>query len=123
MLSAASRSAIVRATFRMRSCARAERPRRVMALAGRVAEIAAGTRIHRGSQHETGGEGHRNRGPGYRHRTVLERLPHYLKYIALKFRQFIQEEHAIVAQRNFAWPGHSAAANEPRIADGMRSEE
>jgi hypothetical protein len=53
MLSATSRSAIVRATFRMRSCARAERPSRVMAFSNSFSPsgvIAQYLRIILGSQ-------------------------------------------------------------------------
>jgi hypothetical protein len=57
MLSATSRSAIVRATFRMRSCARAERPSRVMAFSNSFSPsgvIAQYLRIILGSQGRPG---------------------------------------------------------------------
>src|SRR5712692_1679710 len=90
-----------------------------VALARGVAEIAAGTRVHGGSQHEAGGKGYGDRSARYRHGTILQRPAHYLQYIALKLRQFIQKEHAVVAERHLAGPRYGAAADEPSIADGV----
>ena len=46
-------------------------------------------------------------------------VPHYFQHIALKLRQFIKEEHAIVPQGHLARPWHGSAADEPSIADGV----
>src|SRR6266481_3700473 len=40
---------------------------------------------------------------------VVQRLPHHFQNIALKFRQFIQEEHTVMPQRNFARTWHRTA--------------
>src|ERR1700687_4862155 len=37
--------------------------------------------------------------------------------ISLKFRQFVQEEHAVVPQQHFSRPRHSTSTNQPGIAD------
>lgn len=49
----------------------------------------------------------------------LERLAHDFQHVALKFRQFIEKENAVVAERNFAGPRHSAATDQTGVADGV----
>ena len=49
----------------------------------------------------------------------LERWPPALQDVAAELGQFIQEEHAIVGQRHLARHRYVAAADQPRIRDGM----
>jgi hypothetical protein len=55
----------------------------------------------------------------YVYETILERLAQDLQDMAAELGQFIQEEHTIVGQRHFARHRHVAAADQPRIRDGM----
>jgi hypothetical protein len=51
--------------------------------------------------------------------TLLEWLAQHLKDMAAELGPFIQEEHAIVGQRHFTRHRHVAAADQPRIRDGV----
>jgi len=93
--------------------------RSAVTLAGGVAEVAARTGIHGGGKHEArrkrDGRGGARDGDG----TVFERLAHDFEYVALKFGELIEEENAVMTERNFARARNGAAANEARIADGV----
>jgi hypothetical protein len=51
--------------------------------------------------------------------TLLERLSQYLQDMAAELGQFIQEEHAMVAQRRVTRHRHVAPTDPPRIRDGV----
>ena len=85
----------------------------------RIAKKSARARIHRRRQHESRRETQRQRRPRDRHASILERLPHHFQHVALKFRQLIEKQHAVVPQRHFARPRHRSAANQSRIANRM----
>src|SRR3981189_845980 len=93
--------------------------RSAVALASWIAKISAGAGIHRRGQHEPRRKRYGYGGTRDRHGTVLERLPHHLQHIPLKFRQFIEEQHAVVTQRHFPRSWHRAATNEPSITDSV----
>ena len=86
---------------------------------GAVIVKSTGTRIHGRSQHEARREGQRHRSPGDTDRTVLERLPHDFKNIARKLGKFVEEEHAIVGERDFPRTRNHAAANQSGVRNGV----
>ncbi len=45
--------------------------------------------------------------------TVFERLTQHFQDRAVKFQKLVQEEHAIVGQRNFTGSRHGAASYQP----------
>ena len=50
---------------------------------------------------------------------LLERLPQDLQDVEAALGEFIQKEHAIVAQGHVARHRHRAPADQPRIREGM----
>ena len=56
----------------------------------------------------------------YSYETLLERLPQDLQDMAAELGQFIQEEHAVVRQRDLARHRHVAATDQPHIRDGVK---
>ncbi len=93
--------------------------RRAVAFARRIAEISAGAGIHGRGEHEARGESHGDGRAGNSDRAVFERLAHDFEDIALELRQLVEEQHAIVAERDFAGAGDGAAADEASVADGV----
>jgi hypothetical protein len=55
----------------------------------------------------------------YLYDTLLERLPQDLKDVAAELGQFIQEEHAVVRQRDLAGRRHVTPADQSGIRDGL----
>ena len=51
--------------------------------------------------------------------TLFERLTQHFQYRAVKFKKLVQEEHAIVGQRNFTGSRHGAASYQPGATDGV----
>ena len=51
--------------------------------------------------------------------TVFERLTQHFQDRAVKFKKFVQEEHAIVGQRNFTGSRRGAASYQPGATDGV----
>ena len=49
----------------------------------------------------------------------FEGLAHHFEHVALEFGKLIEEEHAIVAERNFAGSRNGAAADEAGVTDGV----
>jgi len=60
-----------------------------------------------------------NRNARDRHHGVLKRLAHQFQDVALKLRQFVQEQHAVMSQGNFASTRHGASANQSCVANGV----
>ena len=92
---------------------------RATALASGIAEKAAGTWVHRGYQHEGAGQGDFSGAPRYGDFPVLQGLTQYLQGGALELRQLVEEQHAIVGQRDLPRPRDRAAAQQPDVADGV----
>ena len=86
--------------------------RRAMAAAARMAEPAAGAGIHRGDELELGGK----RALPRRARDVdhagLERLAQHFEHAAIPFGQLVEEQHAVMRERDLAGPRIAAAADE-----------
>jgi hypothetical protein len=53
------------------------------------------------------------------HFACLQRLTQRVERLRPEFRQFIQEQHAVMRQRNLAGPRVQAAADQSRHAGGM----
>jgi hypothetical protein len=51
--------------------------------------------------------------------TIVERLAQHFEHVAAELRPRIQAEHAVGRQRPLARQRHLAAADQPRIRDGM----
>ncbi len=84
-----------------------------------VAEVAAGARVHGGDQHEAGGKGGGVEGTRDGDRALLERLPEDFQAAAIELGQLVEEEDAVVGERDFAGRGRAAAADHAGIADGV----
>ncbi len=89
--------------------------RRAGAGSQHVPEESAGAGIHGGHERESRGKGDRRRRASDHHPTVLERLPHDFQNIARKLRKFVEEQDAVVRQRDFSRAWNAAAAREPRV--------
>src|SRR5258707_11185189 len=72
--------------------------------AGRVAVVAARTRIARGDQHELGRKAERLAGASDRDHTVFDGLAHHLEDARMKLGHLVEEEDATMGQADFAGP-------------------
>lgn len=83
--------------------------RRAAAFVFLVAEVAAGTRIHCRNQHE--GTRQRDFAGAARNgdAAVFQGLSQYFERGALELGQFVEEEHAVVCERDFARTGNCTA--------------
>ena len=95
----------------------------ILNLARRAARFAGhfavGRRIHGGHQHELGGKGHRARGARDGDAAFFQRLAHGLQDAALELGQFVQEQHAVVREGDFAGRGIDVAAQQAGVAGGV----
>src|SRR6185369_12501843 len=81
--------------------------------------LSIGGRVHRRHQHELRWESHgagsaRNGDPAF-----FQRLAHRFQNAAFEFRQFVQKQHAVMRQRNFAGRWIDVAAQQTSIAGGV----
>ena len=76
--------------------------------------MTAATRVHRRDQLEAGGVGDVVVGARDRDPAGLERLAQRFEDRAAELRQFVEEEHALVRERDLARPGMHAAADHGR---------
>ena len=58
-------------------------------------------------------------GPGDRDLAILERLAQRIEHARVELGQFVEEQHAIVGERDLAGPGAHAAAGQRCHAGGM----
>jgi hypothetical protein len=58
-------------------------------------------------------------GAGDRDFAALQRLAQRVESLRLEFRQLVEEEHAVMRERDLAGPGAQAAADQRRHAGGM----
>ncbi len=61
-----------------------------------VAGCSITTGMHRGDQHQIGREFDTDTRPGYGYPSLFHRLPYYFLYGAFKFRQFVEEQYAVM---------------------------
>ena len=81
--------------------------------------IAAATWIHRRDQHEAGRVGDAMIGARHRDLAVLQRLAQGIQHARIEFGQLVEEQHALMRQRDLAGLGADAAAGERSHAGGM----
>ncbi len=91
-------------------------PRRAARLAG---HFAVGCRVHGRHQHELGGKCHRARRARDRHLALFERLAHRFQHAAFELGQLVQEQNAVVRQRDFARRRIDISAQQTGIAGGV----
>ena len=91
--------------------------RRAIALPPRVAAISAGARIHRGHQHQVGRKREAAHRPRDRHAVFFQRLPQDFERAAVELGQFVEEQHAVMGERDLARRRRAAAADQARFAD------
>ena len=117
-------------TSTMRSMTVAQRPGQTTAIRrdlrrayiGRPAVVAAEsarTRIHRRDEHEASGKHRGARCAGDRDATFLERLPQHLEDPAIELRHLVEEQHAVVRERDLAGPRNRTAADKRDVRDGV----
>src|SRR6266704_3242049 len=63
---------------------------------------SSGTRIHRRHQHEIRWERHRAGGARDHDAALFERFAQRFQHIPMKLRQFVEKQHAVVGQTDFA---------------------
>ena len=108
---------------------RARQPRLVVrgaarvgpALAGeaRLVGAAAAAGVHGGDQHEARRIGDAMVGARDRDFAGLERLAQRIEHLRLELRQFVEKQHAVMRERDFARPRAQAAADQRRHRGGM----
>src|SRR5207248_4379158 len=93
--------------------------RTTTAFAFQVAEITARTRIHRRHQHELAWESDAASCSRNGDASILQWLAHHLQSRAMKFRELVEKENAIVREADFTGVRNGAAAEQSDIANGM----
>ena len=71
------------------------------------------------AEHEAGGEGEAHGGARDGHRAVFQRLAQDFEDVAGELRQLVQEEQAVVGERDLAGARDHAAADESGVGDGV----
>src|SRR6185295_3373631 len=89
------------------------------AAAGAIAAVAAGTGIHRRDKLEAGGEQCLVGRTRDRDAARLERLAQRLEYVAVEFRQLIEEQDAVVRERDLARARERTAAHQCRARSAV----
>jgi len=77
--------------------------------------MAAGAWIHGRDQHDGCRVSQGGIHPRDRHAAILQRLTQAIQDMPLELKNFIEEEHAMMSQRDLAWFRDSPAADESRI--------
>jgi hypothetical protein len=90
-----------------------------LALVLRIAEEAAWARIHRGDEDEVGGEGGWVRGAADGDAAFFKWLAERFEAAAIELRKFVEEEDAVVGERDLARLGNRSAADHAGVRDRM----
>ena len=93
--------------------------RRAAAAAMLVAEEPAGAGVHRSDEHEPGREDGGSRGTSDRDAAFLERLAQHLEHAPIELRHLVEEEHAVVRERDLTRARDGAAADERDVRHGV----
>lgn len=93
--------------------------RRAAALVAGVAEVAAGARIHGRDEHKAARQGDLAGATRDGDVAVFEGLAKDLQGAAFELGEFVEEEHAVVGEGDFAGAGDGAAAEEADVGDGV----
>ncbi|MNN63918.1 hypothetical protein D3C81_1793310 [compost metagenome] len=88
--------------------------RRTGTTATRFAKISTGAGIHRGDQLKARREAYAVLGAGNHDVAGFQWLSQHLQYLAIKFREFIEEQHAMVSEGDFARLWFRATAHQCR---------
>jgi len=91
--------------------------RRAAAFAGHVSEPAAGAGVHRRHQLEASRKVGLVRRARDRDLARLERLAQHFQHAPVELRQFVEEEHAVVGQRDLARTRRAPAVNSTKRHD------
>jgi transposase len=83
-----------------------------LAAAGRMAQVAAGARIHCGDELEARGELRAPRGTRHRDAAALERLTQDFQHATVELGELVEEQHAMQRKRDLPRPGQAAAADQ-----------
>ena len=86
---------------------------------GRVAKTTTRAWVHSSDEQELGGEPALLSDPVQHNMLIFEGLAKGLKCLGLKFREFVEEKHAMVGQSDLARDDRSAAAHQAHAGDGM----
>lgn len=81
--------------------------------------ITSRTGVHRGHEHEAARQRDLAGAAGNGDMAVLQRLAQDLEGGALELGQFVEEEHAMVGEGDFAGSGDGAAAEQADVGDGV----
>jgi len=102
---------MVRATRRILSWARAERPISCIAcfrsIAPGVGQVAARARIQGRDEHDLGRKRERGLRAADGDHTVLQRLAQHLQRVAVELRQLVEKEDAVMRQADLARRRHA----------------
>src|SRR5258708_113119 len=85
----------------------------------RVIIVATGAGIHRRQQHKVSGKIDRRPRTTDGNLSVFHWLPHHLQHRSAEFRQLIQEQDAVVSQRDLTRLWYTTATYERIAGDGM----
>jgi hypothetical protein len=96
-----------------------DRQRRAGAFVMGIAQIAAGTGIHGGDEHELGRIGEGDGRPGDGDGVVFERLAQRFDDMVAELGEFVEKEDAVVGQGDLTGAGIGAPADEPGVGDGV----
>jgi hypothetical protein len=89
------------------------------AFAFEIAEVSARTRVHRGNEHELGGERDAAGGARDGDFAVFQRLAHHFQGGAFELGQLIEEKDAVMGEAHFARLGNGGAAEQADVGDGV----
>jgi hypothetical protein len=82
-----------------------------------VAKESARARVHGGDQHEPCGERDGSGRASDRHASLFKRLTQHLEGASIELGHLVEEQHAVVRQRDLTRPRNGAATNERHIRD------
>ena len=85
----------------------------------RLVGASAAAGIHGGDQHQARRIGHAVIGARDQHFAGLDRLAQRIEHVRLELRELVQEQYAVVRERDFARLGAQTAADQRRHAGGM----
>jgi hypothetical protein len=84
-----------------------------------VSQVAAGTRVHGGDEHEVGGERRGCEGAGDGDDAAFEGLTEHFEAAAVELGEFVEKEDAVVGEGDFARGGRGAAADHAGVGNRM----
>src|SRR3989338_5089466 len=95
------------------------RTRRTNTVLNRIAEVAAGARVHGCRQYKVGGESFNTLDASHRNSSFLKRLAQGFNYPAVKFGDLIKKKNSVMSQSCFSRPGIGSSADDRCIRSSM----